>query len=112
MNPSRQTASEMYCAYCRLNVSWTRFHSVVNSQNEKTLRRRARSPVFVILQAPVLELLAEWHEVRGLGADAPPLALDDGVAQAEPRRRPVLVERLADGLPCCGPEVAASLSRR
>ena len=47
MNPSRQTASEMNCVYWRLSVSWTRFHSVVNPQNEKTLRRRARSPALV-----------------------------------------------------------------
>ena len=38
--------------------------------------------------------------------DPAPLALDDGVAQAEPCRREILVERLAHGLPCGRPEVA------
>src|ERR1039457_3271906 len=50
-------------------------------------------------EAPVLELLAQRHEVRGLAADAPPFALDDRVAQAESGGRLVLVQGLADRLP-------------
>ena len=47
MKPSCHRASAMYCVYCRLSVSLTRFHSVVNSQKEKTSIVRVAGPVFV-----------------------------------------------------------------
>ena len=58
-------------------------------------------------QPPVLEVLLQRHEVCRHCPDTAPLALDHRVAEAETRGGPVLVERLAHGLPCGRPEVAA-----
>jgi len=58
------------------------------------------------LEAPVLEGLAERHEVRGLGRDAGVLALHDRVGHAVAALRLVLVEGLGDGLPGGRPEIA------
>ncbi|OQB94589.1 MAG: hypothetical protein BWX86_01435 [Verrucomicrobia bacterium ADurb.Bin122] len=61
------------------------------------------------LEAPIFEGLAERHEVGALGLDRGVARDDGGVGGAVAAGALVLGERLADGLPGGGPEIAALL---